>query len=584
MYRHKKLFILLLGLIFIPMLGLGVPSALAADTELTPGTPWTFEGLNYADRTAYSMFGALEYYFPIPEDWVLQDGTRLGLVISHSPLLKTERSTMTVIVNGMAVHSVRLDETNQERATISVDLPTHIFQNDPDRAEGYVVQVQFFMHLTDLVCEETNNPALWATVHQESTLTLNAEMRPPADDLALLPYPLIVKNAPEPDGVTFSFAGSPSQENLEAALKVAAYLGRAATQGVLDFNVFQDGSTAADQPSIAVGYAPDGSQSSAPGTLALLYANDQAVLAFYGQSPMLAADVLLHPDLNQQISGQSVDIREFGLEAPNADLWPWKYGAATFWQLGAPEQKVHGVGQQSRYFFFQRPAGWDLTIDEIYLDLHLTPSPMLLMNQSGAKVRINGVDVGAISYADQPGEGGFYRLKLPADLLNITPEVEYTDALVVELVLEHQLQQEGCEPIYAENAWTTVHSNSYFYFPHTELKLPDLSLFPYPFLNPTDNDSLTIVVPSDPTDDEIAAALMVSQILGKQDFFPWRGITVRFADQLDSIVGNAILVGTPARNPWVRQAEEELPETQRGLVQTAVTQAGLYPNGTLQVE
>ncbi len=546
--------------------------AQAAPEGALPTTDESFEDWGYGDRTAYSMFGALEYYFPIPENWTLQEGTQLNLVLSHSPLLKPDRSTMTVIVNDMAIHSGHLDETNQDRANISIDLPVHIFQDDSERAEGYVVLIQLFMRLTDEICEETNNPALWATIHQDSTLTLVAEPRPITDDLALLPYPLIVKNALDQNSVTFSFDRTPANDDLNAAGQVAAYLGSKATQDLIEFQVHQDSTLAAQHPSVAVGYSPAGTPATAPSALEFQAHDGQAVLSLQGTSPLLSSRALRHPDYVSQLVGQRVEIRSALSNPTEAELWPWKFGAATFWQLGVYEQTVRGVGQQSLFLFFERPAGWQLNTDEIYLDLHLTPSPMLLLNQSGVKVRINGIDVGAISYAEQPGEGDFYRIPLPADLMNISPAVTYTADLMVELVFEHQLQQEGCEPIYAENAWTTVHSNSYFYFPHTTHKLPDLSVFPYPFLDPQENTPVWIVLPDTPSDQELASALLVSQILGKFTFNPWQEINLTYASEIEALDENTILIGTAERNSWVAQAEAELPPSQQRLVQTIVTQ------------
>jgi cellulose synthase operon protein B len=568
----KRITKILFITVILCALGGHVQPVMADNTEELSDQGYSFRDFGYQDRTASSMFGALEYYLPIPENWVLQDGTRLDLVISHSPILKSNRSTMTIIVNGIAVHSTRLDETNQERTTISIDLPTNLFQDDADRADGYVIFIQFFMRLTDLVCEETNNPALWATVHQESTLTINAENRPTPNELALLPYPFIIKNDPQQGNLTFSFSGSPTSEELNTALLVSVYLGEEIEQGILNINVNQDESIAVKDPTIAIGFSPDGSTSSAPSTIAFQPVGDQAVLSIFGESPRLVTDVLRHPDLKEQLMGHRVDVNENSLALNGEEIWPWKSGAATFWQLGVSEQIVRGVGQQSKFLYFKRPAGWQLTSDKIYLDLNLTPSPMLLMNQSGLRVKINGIDVGAISFSDRPDKGDFYRIELPADLLNISPDIQYTDELIVELVFEHQLQQDACEPIYAENAWTTIHSNSYFFFPNTRYELPDLSLFPYPFLDPGNTDPVWFVLPSTPTNQEIAATMIVAQILRKHRFNPQVDFQAYFADDISEITTNAILIGTPARNHWVAKAESELAGSRQGLVQPAVSQ------------
>lgn len=558
-------------LIILCTLGSHAQVGLADMLESSPIQTQSFEDYGYGDRTTYGMFGALEYYFPVSENMILLDGSRLHLVISHSPILRSNRSTMTIIVNDVAVYSMRLVEATQKYTKISVDLPTFFFRDDGDRAEGLVIQVQFFMRLTDLVCEETNNPALWATVHRESSLTINAQKRPVPDDLALLPYPFIVKNDIEEGGVTFSFSGLPTSEELNTAFQVARYLGEGLTQGLRNMTVNQDQSISVHEPSIALGFSPNGISTRAPANIGLLSVENQAVLTISGESPLLAANILRHPDFKDQLTGQSVDVFDQALSIREDASWPWKLGAATFKQLGASEQIVRGVGQQSLFFFFRRPPGWQLEMDRIYLGLNITPSPMLLKNQSGVRIRINGIDVGAISIGDKRDDGEFYRINLPADLLNVTPDIRFTDELTVELIFTHQLNQTACEPIYAENAWTIVHANSFFYLPHSKHDLPDLSLFPYPFLDAGSDEPITLVLPSRPTNDEFAAALMIGQILGKKGFNPQTDIQVFYTGDIQEISSNAILIGTPERNPWVRVTERDLEATQQGLVQIAVS-------------
>jgi len=137
--------------------GRAQPVEAAEPTALTE----PFSELGYGDRTASTTFGSLEYYFPVPQNWILQEGTALDLVISHSPLLQSNRSTLTIIVNDVSVFSTRLDETNVARGELHIPLPTDAFGDSPARADGYIVRLQFYMRLTDLVCEETTNPALW---------------------------------------------------------------------------------------------------------------------------------------------------------------------------------------------------------------------------------------------------------------------------------------------------------------------------------------------------------------------------------------------------------------------------------------
>lgn len=546
-----------------------IPTAIVSPLVLS------FSELGYGDRTATTMFGSLEYYFPVPQNWLLQEGTALDLVISHSPLLRSNRSTLTVIVNDVSILSTRLDESNVSRGRLHIPLPIVGFGDSPDRADGYAVRLQFYMRLTDLVCEEITNPALWATVLSDSSLTLAATPRPPADDLALLPYPFIVRNARDPEApLTFALAPAPSADELAAALTMAVYLGQQSPAQPLTLTARLDGQVGPLGHHIAIGFSPEPEIPTGPAVISL--ASDpsgQSTLTLAGQSPLLAAQAMVQPVLRSQLSGRTAIVR--GLADPSLQpaTWPWHRDAATFAQLGATDRTVRGIGDQGATFYFKRPAGWDLTAGEIFLDLHLTPSPLLLPHQSGVRVRINGYDVGAISFDQDRPADGFYRIALPADLLNVTPDARHADDLIVEIIAQQHVYQVECEPTHPENAWTTVHANSYFYLPHSDLPLPDVSTFPYPFVQPPSDgpQTVTIGLPLPPTQGELSAALTLAQSIGRGTLGPLPAITVVPADSAAEPAGHLILIGTPERNPLIAAVEAKRPSDEHGLVQTLVT-------------
>ncbi len=544
------------------------PVEAAAPSTLT----LSFSELGYGDRTATTMFGSLEYYFPVPQNWILQEGTALDLVISHSPLLRSNRSTLTVIVNDVSIFSARLDESNAARGRLHIPLPTEGFGDSPDRADGYTVRLQFYMRLTDLVCEETTNPALWATVHDDSSLTLVATPRPPADDLALLPYPFVVRNTRDEMPLTFDLTSSPSADDLAAALTLATYLGQQSPTQPLTLTARLDGQVGPRGNHIAVGFSPEPELPSGPAVISLASGPaGQSTLTLTGQSPLLAAQAIAQPVLRSQLSGQTAIVRGLADPSLQPTTWPWHHDAATFAQLGATDRTVRGVGDQVATFYFKRPAGWDLTFDKIFLDLHLTPSPLLLPRQSGVRVRINGYDVGAFAFDQDRPADGFYHIPLPADLLNVTPDARHVKDLIVEVIVQQHIRQCECEPIYAENAWTVIHADSYFYLPHSDLPLPDVSTFPYPFVQPSALQTVTIGIPLPPTRGELSAALTVAKNIGRCAFGPLPAIHVVPADATTEPSGHLVLIGTSERNPLIVTVEAKRPSDERGLVQTLVT-------------
>src|SRR5437588_3618059 len=100
----------------------GPPASALAGTG--SATTMTFEQLGYGDRTVRGPFATADYFFPVPAAEETPPGARLDLDISHSPMLVPDRSTVTVIVDGIAVTSTWLTADNLVHGKLTVDLPS----------------------------------------------------------------------------------------------------------------------------------------------------------------------------------------------------------------------------------------------------------------------------------------------------------------------------------------------------------------------------------------------------------------------------------------------------------------------------
>ena len=136
--------------LFLSLQVLAFPAPLAAQ-----GAIHRFADLGYGDRTAFGIDTVLDYYFPIPTGLRPRSNGVLTLRFTHSPLLRADRSTITVVFNGRALGSARLTPDNAEEGVLSVVLPSAGFDGP-----GLFIQVRLHMRLTDDICEEVQNPAL----------------------------------------------------------------------------------------------------------------------------------------------------------------------------------------------------------------------------------------------------------------------------------------------------------------------------------------------------------------------------------------------------------------------------------------
>ena len=165
--------------ILFPVLVSPQPAYAQEGADASATSTRTLRSFGYGDRTARGIYATLDYYFAAPPGRIPAEGSQLDLTYSYSPLLNPALSTLTVVVDGQSVTSVALDGATSSPQRLSVSLPVARFAQSAQRdGVGFFVQVQFYLRLTDDVCEVPDNAALWATVHADSTLTLVTQ---PAD-------------------------------------------------------------------------------------------------------------------------------------------------------------------------------------------------------------------------------------------------------------------------------------------------------------------------------------------------------------------------------------------------------------------
>lgn len=587
---------LLRWLILVITLGalVGAPAHAAASVRSDPPVYRLVE-LGYGDRTAQTMYGTLDYFFPVPAGEMPTDAARLELLYSHSPLLEPERSTMTVLVNGVAVQSVRLTPDTQSRASLTVPLPASLFGG-----EGFFVQVRFYMRLTRDVCEETRNPALWATIHGDSRLFLPT--RPVQEyyleqvDRLFAPPPL------ERPPLVLAVPTELTPEELEAAGLVAFQLGRWAAARQTDPRLAvrtidgagsssgrADGDTdrsarspQAEGAEIWVGSAPKLASALPWGAVgwngASVTLRDRGIPAEHGvlafaNSPLprllisgatpaavrVAAQTLAAPERRALLNGAYAAVAD--APTPAKPTAPWTGGAASFAQLGVSTRIVSGPGEHQIDLAMSRPAGWRLH-DGSTLTLDVEVSPAVHAATSWIAARVNGIDLGMQPLQFDPSRPRRYTFALPADQLTTTLDGKSVRELNLTVRLFLDLPEEQCISFDGDSISATLLPSSAWRLPHDVDSALDLGRFPAPLLSVDSPLPLAVVLPPQPVAEERAAALRLLAALGRwadvDGLPPPRLIT---ADRLDDPGGrHLILIGGAERHPLSAEVASRRPE------------------------
>jgi hypothetical protein len=136
----------------------------------------SFKSLGHEDDAIYGMSGASSFYVkisPLSE----MNGSKLVLYIEPSQAIIKEHSFVNVILNNKPIYSARLTKDSIQKISINLDN-----QNlSPDRF--LKIQVKTLLTVTDDICKDLDNPAMWLKVKDYSYLSLAKNPKAGSNDV-----------------------------------------------------------------------------------------------------------------------------------------------------------------------------------------------------------------------------------------------------------------------------------------------------------------------------------------------------------------------------------------------------------------
>jgi len=117
------------------------------------------------DDAIYGMSGAISFYVKISPTAEIE-GSKLVLYFEPSQALLKDHSFINVILNDRPVYSARLSKDSIDKVSITLtkeDL-------SPDRF--LKIQIKTLLTITDDICRDLDNPAMWLKVKNYSYLSL----------------------------------------------------------------------------------------------------------------------------------------------------------------------------------------------------------------------------------------------------------------------------------------------------------------------------------------------------------------------------------------------------------------------------
>ena len=201
------------------------------DEDLSLGTPVTPQTGQYRDTFTLNEAGSPQIelhgidsrhdiFFTLPQTHVPRSA-KMHVYYAFSPSLLPQLSHIKLMMNGTLFATIQPTPgqgsgSDSKEMDAEFDIPAELLVHDND------LTIQFIGHYT-LVCEDAANTTLWARVHRNTTLDIQGDLLPIADDVKQLPMPFLDPAVVQPLNIPIVFPSMPTMKAIQAAGVVASY-------------------------------------------------------------------------------------------------------------------------------------------------------------------------------------------------------------------------------------------------------------------------------------------------------------------------------------------------------------------------
>jgi hypothetical protein len=136
----------------------------------------SFKSLGHGDDAIYGMSGASSFYVKI-SPMAEMNGSKLILYFEPSQALLKEHSFINVIINNRPVYSARLTKDSIQKVSLNLS------REDLSSDKFLKIQVKTLLTISDDICKDLDNPAMWLKVKDYSYLALARNTKTGVNDV-----------------------------------------------------------------------------------------------------------------------------------------------------------------------------------------------------------------------------------------------------------------------------------------------------------------------------------------------------------------------------------------------------------------
>jgi len=530
-----------------------------------------------------------EIEFTLPQTHVARSA-KIRLYYAFSPSLLPQLSHLKLTMNGTLFATV--EPTPDERGgSDSRDAEAEFVIPPELLVHNNTFAIEFIGHYR-LECEDPAHSTLWARVHRNTTLEIEGDLLPLADDLKQLPLPFLDPAVIQPLSIPVVFASAPSFNAIQAAGVVTSYFGLASANRPVRFPVRIGPLPPGNAIVVAEGAAnfPPGlnlADVSAPTVAMRTNPNDPfgkvLVIAGADAGQLLEAAQAV-AERSDMLNGAQALIGNFSLpdrrKPDDAPRWAQTDQPIALGDYAAADQ-LQGDGSAPLNVSFRIPP--DLYYNgrdpNAVLRLAYRYNSIPIGPVSSLQVRLNDAFLGSVPLAPGQQASRDRSEDLPVPVEDLRP---FSNSLSFDFAFQTQ-QKGGCQDAKPINLQGAILRDSYLDlrgYPHYA-PLPNLETFAnagFPFTRLADLGETTVVLPAAPSAQEIETFVTLMGHFSRQTGFPALRVTVAGPEALrEGANADFLVIGTGDDQPGFDKLNT-LPVTLRGgQVQVHDTQGFFAP-------
>jgi len=529
-------------------------------------------------------------FFTLPQTHVARTA-KIHLYYAFSPSLLPQLSHIKVILNGTLFATIQptpgvLGGSSSQIAEGEFPIPPELL------VHNNALTLQFIGHYT-MVCEDPANTTLWSRVDLNTSLDIQGDLLPLADDLKQLPMPFLDPAVIQPLSIPVIFASAPSLKAIQAAGIVTSYFGMISENRPVRFPVHIGALPQGNAIVVAESAAglppglniPEVSEATVAmrtnpndpyGKILVLVGKDADQLIVAAQAVAEHTDMLQGAQITLDSNFRLPDKQELD----TAPRWARTDQTIPLWDYATAEQ-LQGDGSAPLSVYFRIPPNIfyadrpNAVLKLVYRYNSIPIGPI-----SSLQIRVNNAFLASVPLI--PGQDVSKRseVEVAIPVVNLRP---FSNSLSFDFTFQ-LLKKGGCQDTTPINMQGAILRDSYIDlrgYPHYA-PLPNLETFAnagFPFTHFADLNQTTVVLPPTPTVQEIETFVTLMGHFSRQTGFPALRVTVAGPEALrqDSAT-DFLILGTGDDQPAFEKLTNVLPVTlQSGQIRIRDTEGFFAP-------